>query len=81
MNGDRPRRVNLRRCARKRTGSACIDGLCDGTIDVDRDRPRVTKEDEKRCEFSIAPAASAGFETAFCISNSMLSRVKDTLSS
>ena len=29
-------------------------------------------EDEKRCEFHIAASGISGFETAFCISNSML---------
>ena len=51
---------------------ACIDGLCDGTIDVIATDHAPHHEDEKRCEFHIAASGISGFETAFCISNSML---------
>ena len=51
---------------------ACIEGLCDGTIDVIATDHAPHHEDEKRCEFHIAASGISGFETAFCISNSML---------
>ena len=46
--------------------------LCDGTIDVIATDHAPHHEDEKRCEFHIAASGISGFETAFCISNSML---------
>ena len=49
-----------------------IEGLCDGTIDVIATDHAPHHEDEKRCEFHIAASGISGFETAFCISNSML---------
>ena len=51
---------------------ACIEGLCDGTIDVIATDHAPHHEDEKRCEFHVAASGISGFETAFCISNSML---------
>ena len=60
---------------------ACIEGLCDGTIDVIATDHAPHHEDEKRCEFHIAASGISGFETAFCISNSMLVKTgKMTLS-
>ena len=47
-------------------------GLKDGTIDVIATDHAPHHEDEKRCEFHIAASGISGFETAFCISNSML---------
>ena len=51
---------------------ACIEGLCDGTIDVIATDHAPHHEDEKRCEFHLAASGISGFETAFCISNTML---------
>ena len=51
---------------------ALIAGLCDGTIDAIATDHAPHHEDEKRCEFHIAASGISGFETAFCISNSML---------
>ena len=60
---------------------ACIEGLCDGTIDVIATDHAPHHEDEKRCEFHLAASGISGFETAFCISNSMLVKTgKMTLS-
>ena len=51
---------------------AMIEAVKDGTIDVIATDHAPHHEDEKRCEFHIAASGISGFETAFCISNSML---------
>ena len=51
---------------------ALIEALADGTIDMIATDHAPHHEDEKRCEFHIAASGISGFETAFCISNSML---------
>lgn len=51
---------------------ACIEGLCDGTLDCIATDHAPHHQDEKRCEFHIAASGICGFETAFCVSNSML---------
>lgn len=51
---------------------ACIEGLVDGTLDCIATDHAPHHEDEKRCEFHLAASGISGFETAFCVSNSML---------
>ena len=52
--------------------AALIEGILDGTVDMIATDHAPHHEDEKRCEFHIAASGISGFETAFCISNSML---------
>ena len=47
---------------------ACIQGLCDGTLDVIATDHAPHHEDEKSVEFHIAASGISGFETAFCVS-------------
>ena len=51
---------------------ACIEGLCDGTLDAIATDHAPHHLDEKRVEFHIAASGISGFETAFCVSNTML---------
>ena len=51
---------------------ACIEGLVDGTLDCIATDHAPHHEDEKRCEFHLAASGISGFETAFCVSNSVL---------
>ncbi len=51
---------------------ACIEGLCDGTLDAIATDHAPHHEDEKRVEFHLAASGISGFETAFCISNTEL---------
>ena len=51
---------------------ACIAGLADGTLDAIATDHAPHHLDEKRVEFHIAASGISGFETAFCISNTML---------
>ncbi len=53
---------------------ACIAGLCDGTLDAIATDHAPHHMDEKRVEFHIAASGISGFETAFCVSNTMLVR-------
>ena len=51
---------------------ACIAGLADGTLDAIATDHAPHHMDEKRVEFHIAATGISGFETAFCVSNTML---------
>ena len=51
---------------------ACIQGLVDGTLDAIATDHAPHHLDEKRVEFHIAASGISGFETAFCVSNTML---------
>jgi len=51
---------------------ACVEGLCDGTLDAIATDHAPHHQDEKRVEFHIAASGISGFETAFCVSNTML---------
>lgn len=51
---------------------ACIEGLRDGTLDAIATDHAPHHQDEKRVEFHVAASGISGFETAFCISYTML---------
>ncbi len=51
---------------------ALIKALCDGTIDVIATDHAPHHEDEKRVEFPLAASGISGFETAFCVCNTVL---------
>ncbi len=51
---------------------ACIAGLVDGTLDAIATDHAPHHMDEKRVEFHIAKSGISGFETALCVSNTML---------
>ena len=51
---------------------ACIEGLCDGTLDCIATDHAPHHLDDKRCEFAMAANGISGFETAFMIANTVL---------
>lgn len=51
---------------------ACIEGLCDGTIDCIATDHAPHHMDEKNVEFILAASGISGFETAFAICNTEL---------
>ena len=51
---------------------ALIAGLADGTIDAIATDHAPHHEDEKRVEFNLAASGISAFETAFCVSNTVL---------
>lgn len=51
---------------------ACIEGLRDGTLDAIATDHAPHHQDEKRVEFHVAASGISGFETAFCVSHTML---------
>lgn len=53
---------------------ACIEGLCDGTIDCIATDHAPHHMDEKNVEFILAASGISGFETAFAICNTELVR-------